>query len=261
MNNLIEGQINIFLMIFIGEFVRYSLLKKPFLAGLWLGGLLLKPQLLILIIPVILLFRNYKVAHGFIVSTGAIIVTSTILSGLSGMGKLLNIWLAFLGNGPGPAATNMINWRMVGVNINDMFQVSNGWIVTAIGSILTFAAFFLLIKRIPPYGSPIWVMTILGIFSATIAITWHAHFAMALVLVPFMVYGSMNRLIPEKTSLLWIAATPAVQLLMMILSTVIYVLSGDRIDTMGIIWCIVRIVVNLAFVFYIRYSTARLSYR
>ena len=44
-------------MIRTGEFIRSSLNKKPVLSGIWLAGLLLKPQLLILIVPIILLMR------------------------------------------------------------------------------------------------------------------------------------------------------------------------------------------------------------
>lgn len=259
LTNLIEGQINILLLVFTGEFIRNSINKKPVMAGLWLGGLLLKPQLLILIIPVIMLFRNYKITHGFIVSTGAIIITSTALSGFSGMRELLTMWLAFLGNGPGPAAANMINWRMVGVNINNLFQSSNGWIITLIGSILTFTAFFFLIKKTPAFGSPDWVITMLGVFSATLAVTWHAHYAMAVVLIPFLVYGSLYGLIPDQTRLQWIAATPAVSFLIMIISTLIYILSGNRfVHVEGLLIALSGLVVNLAIlVFTIRYAALK----
>lgn len=261
MTNLIEGQINVFLMVCVGEFIRNSVSKKPVIGGLWLGGLLLKPQLLILIIPVIMLFRNYKVAHGFILSSGLIIIVSTLLSGFSGMGDLLKTWIAYSVNIPTPGTANMINWRMVGVSLNDLFQISNGWIVTALGSILTFAAFFYLIKKTPAFGSPQWVITMLGIFSATLAVTWHAHYAMALVLVPFLVYGSINQLIPERTSLLWIAATPTVNLLMMIISLIVYVLSSHRIVYFeGLFVVMSGLIVNLAIlVFTMRYTARKVK--
>src|SRR5574340_1158967 len=46
MSNLIEGQLNVILMNFMGKFIRNSVSNKPMAAGLWLGGLLIKPQLL-----------------------------------------------------------------------------------------------------------------------------------------------------------------------------------------------------------------------
>ena len=54
---LIWGQVEVFLLICTGEFIRSALNRKPFLSGLWLGGLLLKPQILILIVPVLLILR------------------------------------------------------------------------------------------------------------------------------------------------------------------------------------------------------------
>jgi len=68
-NNLINGQVEVFTLICAGEFVRNSLDKKPFLSGVWLGGLLIKPQLLILIIPYLLL-RVTESYPGFITSWG-----------------------------------------------------------------------------------------------------------------------------------------------------------------------------------------------
>ncbi len=50
-SNLLLGQINVFMVVCIGEFLLASLKEKEWSAGLWLGGLLLKPQILIFILP------------------------------------------------------------------------------------------------------------------------------------------------------------------------------------------------------------------
>ena len=208
-DNLANGQLNIFLMICTGEFIRNSLNNKTFLSGVWLAGLLLKPQLLILIVPIILLMRYCKVLLGFVVSSMAIMLTSLLLSGFAGMNGLINLLTRW---GEGNAVTapeTMINWRMVGVNLSILTESSTaGWIITGLGIALTVLGVYFLVKRNPAYGSPEWVVIMLGVYSATLAVTWHAHYHMAMVLIPFLIYASANKLLPGKISFLWVILTP-----------------------------------------------------
>lgn len=207
-NNLVNGQVNIFLLVCVGEMIRNAVKKKPLLSGLWMGGLLLKPVLLILIIPIFLIMRNWKVLLGFIVSSGMILTTSLILSGFTGMSALFNAWTKFGENssliGPG----SMINWRMIGVNLNLLLNTPFGWVITGMGIVLTTLTVFFLIKQCPPYGRPSWVLIMLGVFAATLAITWHSHAHMAMVMIPFLVYVSLHKLLPEKIIFLWVLITP-----------------------------------------------------
>ena len=201
--NMACGQIEVFLLVCAGEFIRYAVGKKPVLSGIWLAGLLLKPQLLILIIPIILIMRSWKVLMGFIVSSGIILMTSLLLSGFAGMKALINQWTKFSDSVATAAPQVMINWRMVGLNLNNLLNTSLGWVITGLGMVLTLLAVYFLVKQRPPFGSPKWVMAMLGVFSATLAITWHSHYHMAMVLIPFLVYVSIFKLLPEKIIYLW----------------------------------------------------------
>ena len=207
--NMACGQIEVFLLVCAGEFIRYAFSKKPVLSGIWLGGLLLKPQLLIIIVPIFLIMRNWKVLMGFIVSSGIILMTSLLLSGFAGMKALINLLTKFSDSVATAAPGIMINWRMVGVNVNALMNTSFGWVITGLGMVLTILAVYFLIKHNPPYGSSKWVMTMLGVFSATLAITWHSHYHMAMVLIPFLIYASLYKLLPEKILFLWGIVTPA----------------------------------------------------
>jgi len=220
-SNISNGQVNVFLLVCAGEFIRYAVSKKPFLSGLWLGGLLFKPQLLILIIPIFLIMRNWKVLYGFIVSSGIILMTSLLLSGFAGMKALINLWTKYSVGMASNFPEGMINWRMVGVNVNTIMNTSLGWIITGLGMVLTILAVYFLIKHKPPYGSPQWVMAMLGVFSATLAITWHSHYHMAMVLIPFLVYASLFKLLSEKIIFLWVIVTPAVYFVMMIVDLLV----------------------------------------
>jgi hypothetical protein len=218
-HNFIFGQVNVLLLVCTGEFIRNAVRRKPIFSGLWLGGLLVKPPLLILIIPIILIMRNWKVLMGFVASSGIILVTSFMLSGSAGIKAMINLWLRYSVGFATSSPQVMINWRMVGFNLNDIFNTSLGWVITGLGMVLTILALYSLIKQIPPLGSPLWVITMLGVFSATLAITWHAHQHMAMVLIPFLLYASLYKLLPEKTLFSWTIVTPVVWIGMAIVGT------------------------------------------
>jgi len=170
-HNFFFGQVNVLLLVCAGEFIRDAVRKKPILSGLWLGGLLVKPPVLILIIPIILIMRNWKVLMGFVASSGIILLTSFVLSGSAGIKAMINIWRRYSVGFATSSPQVMINWRMVGFNLNYLLNTSLGWVITGFGMLLTILALYFLIKQIPPFGSPSWVITMLGIFSATLAIT------------------------------------------------------------------------------------------
>jgi len=213
--NLTSGNVNVFLLICTGEFLRNAINKKTFVSGLWLGGLLLKPPLLILIVPILLITRNWDVLKGFFVSFGMILLASVFMVGFSGMISLINQWImisndTFSNTAPGL----MINWRMIGFTLGDQFSMPYSWVITWLGILITILAVYFLTKLNPIFGSPAWVVVMLGVFSATIAITWHSHYYMAMVLIPFLLYALVYKLISQKTILLWVIVTPITMFLM-----------------------------------------------
>jgi hypothetical protein len=227
--NTVCGQMEVILLVCAGEFVRYAVSKKPVLSGIWLGGLLLKPQLLILIVPIFLIMRNWKVLMGFIGSSGIILITSLLLSGIAGMKALINLWIRYSVGMASNFPEGMINWRMVGVNVNALLNTSLGWVITGLGMVLTIVAVYFLIKHNPPFGSSQWIMVILGVFSATLAITWHSHYHMAMVLIPFLIHASIYKLLPEKIIFFWAVVTPAAWFGMLIID--LFVLVVTKMNT------------------------------
>ncbi len=227
--SLIEGQGEIFLVVCMGEFIRYALKKKALPSGLWLGGLLLKPQLLIIIIPILIIQRDWKVLIGFFVSSGVIIGSSLILSGLEGMKSLIDLWTRF---GAGIATSSperMINWRMVAANLNS----SLGWVIALSGMVLTILAVYFLVKNNNVYGTSRWVMIMLGVFSATLAITWHSHYHMAVVLIPLLLYCSLSQMLTNKVVLFWAIVTPVILMAMTIIALFVFFLTKMNINDFG----------------------------
>jgi len=225
-SNFAIGQVEVLLVICAGEFIRNALNKKPFISGLWLGGMLIKPQVLILILPIILIMRNWKVFKGFLVTSAVLLGASFILSGFEGTKALINLWTVYsegLSTGHPEA---MINWRMVGLNLNQIFNIRLGWVITTVGIALTALALYFLVRRTPPLGSAAWVMTMLGIFSATLAITWHAHHHMGMVLIPFLLYASLKKLIPDNVFASWWLVTNIVWILVVITNGLVNIYLG-----------------------------------
>lgn len=90
----------------------------------------------------------------------------------------------------------------------------------AVGMVLTILATFPLLSRKPSLGSPQWVFTMLAIFSATLAVTWHSHYHMATVLIPFLLYALGQDFIPENLVFSWAVVTPLILMGMMIVDLV-----------------------------------------
>ena len=245
--NLFTGQVEVFLVVFAGEFIRNAINKNPIYSGLWLSGLLLKPQLLILIIPAILILRNWKVLIGFIVSSGVILITSFLLSGITGMKALFNLLTKYSSGITSSAPEAMINWRMVGLNLNHLTNTSLGWVITGFGMALTVLAVCLLIKHKPPFGNPQWIMTILGVLSATLAMTWHSHFHMAMVIIPFLIYASIHKQLPDKPVFLWGIVTPIIRFGLLIIALLAFFFTKNNInDYEGVIIAFSGFLLNLA---------------
>ena len=222
--SLMEGQVEVFLLVCTGEFIRYALIKKPLPSGLWLGGLLLKPQILIIIIPLLLLQKNWKVILGFFASSILILGISLLLSGFKGMISLIRLWTQFSAGIATSSPEAMINWRMIAENLNSPF----GWVIAILGMTLSLIAVIFLVKNNYAFGTSHWVMIMLGVFSATLVITWHSHYHMAMVLIPFLIFCSLSKMLSEKISLFWAVMTPLMLIALTIIS--IFVLALTKLS-------------------------------
>lgn len=251
-DNFWEGQINVFLMVCVGEFIRNASLKKPVIAGIWLGGLLLKPQLLILIVPVMLILRYWKVLTGFLISSFAIISSSWALAGTQGMLQLITLLTKYSTGMTTNSADIMINWRMIGVNLNSLTHSSFGWVIATLGMLATLMAVIYLAAQKPAFGSANWMVMTLGVFSATLAFTWHAHNHMAMVLVPLLFVTSISGRLPFKVLDVW-SLIPPIVWMGIALTVVIMPFLVDRMsfNFLGFTFVISRFLANLIILIYV----------
>ena len=93
--NIVLGQMDVWVTIFIGEFMRAMLDHKPFRAGLWLGGFVLKPQALVIIGLLLLVQRSVRVLSGLATSSVALALISLLMVGAEAFIRMINSWLVF----------------------------------------------------------------------------------------------------------------------------------------------------------------------
>jgi len=181
--NLTLGQINVLLVILLGEFVLAFRRDKPLWGGAWLAGLLLKPNLLILLLPGLLISRRWKASLGFGVSAALLLGISLLLAGKDG----LQAWLAVVRSFAEPSFNsipNMMNARALAYHIGQVLPTWVAWLaavaVTAITALLVLARWT---------GSNLrdrflWLM--LATLAGTFVVAWHSNLYLWMILVPFL---------------------------------------------------------------------------
>ncbi len=189
---LFEGQVNVFLTICVGEFLRATGNGRPLRAGIWLGGLLLKPQFLILILPALLVQRAWKSLIGFAVSACVFIVVSFGLVGREGVIHMMQLWIGYSGGLATNAPENMMNWRMVIVRLSTLGLIWLGWSIGMAGILLSLLAVgFLWRTPISPRSAD-YTIAVLGTLAGTGVITWHSHIHMLILLIPPLLFVSRH---------------------------------------------------------------------
>jgi hypothetical protein len=221
--NLYWGQINVWLVICVGEFMRAALRGKALYSGLWLGGLLLKPQILILIIPVLLLKRAWEILAGFGFASGILLVISIILSGLSSLDDLASLWINYASGLPTNAPESMMNWRMLGLQLSAFTNPTIGWGIATIFMLIIMGLWLRLFLLLKPYpvSSPKTAILILGTFAATNLITWHSHLHMMILMLPILIYLVTQNLLPYRQVLFFVFAPPIMLMVIFILGLLV----------------------------------------
>mgnify|MGYP000502579089 CR=1 FL=1 len=208
--NLIDGQVSFFLAICIGEFLRHQMAGRPFWAGAWLGGLLLKPQTLILILPAMVIQRKWKALLGFVAVASLLLALSVGLAGVQGISRLVNLWIGcstgtgWLGNNP----KYMTNWRMVGIHLSHWIPPTPAWIFAYMSMVVMLGCSLLLWRRPRPPDHPSFAVAVLGTLAATAAISWHTHVHMLVMLIPPLAYLYARGELPERMLSVWTFALP-----------------------------------------------------
>lgn len=183
MTNAVFGQVNVWLTICVGEFIIWQVRGKKLLAGLWLGGLLLKPQSLTLLVLLVVLASEWRTLLGFLISAIAALGGSLALAGPEGLGRWAALLLTYPQSLPTTYPESMMNWRALGILLESILGTDGSRMLVLAGMILTTTLTLPLAKRLRQSRVEDVALACLGALSGAIIVSWHSHIHMALPLI------------------------------------------------------------------------------
>jgi hypothetical protein len=214
---LFLGQVNVWMLICLGEFLLASRQGRELRAGLWLGGLLLKPQFLVLFGLGLLVGRRWRALAGLALAGGVVLVLSLALAGPAGLVAVAQLLLRY----PGPLASTapewMMNWRALAVNLGQLLPPVPAWSIAMAGLALTVAAALWLWLHAGRMQSLTFAVAVLGTAAASCTVAWHAHTHGALFLAAPLLLLQAEGGLPRNAVNLW-AALPALIYFSLLLS-------------------------------------------
>lgn len=219
--NFNYGQVNVWLVICFAEFLRAIVNGKPFRSGLWLGGWLLKPQLLVLILPFLLIQKKYKALWGFIASSALLFGVSFLLVGWEGMLSFKDIILESARGGATSHYEYMMDWRMLSFYLSYFTSPTVGWVFLGLTSAATAAAPLIVFRKTMAVDSPRFAIALLSITAATTLVSYHAHLHTAMILIPILLYLFIKGLMERKRILLWVAIPYGINLALYLIGVLI----------------------------------------
>jgi hypothetical protein len=207
--NIYSGQVNALLAICVGEFLRGLMEHRLFRAGLWLGGLVLKPQLLVLMGLILVLRRSARILAGLAAAVSTLGLISLLLATPHGLASNATLLLNYASGRASVWVEAMMNWRMLGFHVASIIGPGPGWAIAGGGMLVTLLVVVRTWGFSPNSGLPLSPSAVLGVFAATTAFAWHSHVPMAVVLIPPILYLYHKGQLSEKTLAYWILV-PAV---------------------------------------------------
>ena len=206
--NLLLGQVNVLLAICLGEFLLAQLQGARIRSGLFLGGLLIKPQTLLLLVPGLAIARQGKTLAGFCLTSLGILAASFLLAGLGGLTALISLLVRYPTELPYTAPEAMMNWRAVAINMAAVGVPERVWMVAVAAMVVT-GATGLFLWRAKLAGDTL-VAAIGGTYAATCAVAWHSHVQMVIPLIFPLLYLRAKDVLPAALFRVWFIAPPAI---------------------------------------------------
>jgi hypothetical protein len=180
---------------------------RSYLAGFWLGGMLVKPHILVLLLPGLVIRKHWMSLAGFLSSALAVFLASTLLGGWQGVWSAVQLAARFSGSliQTGPT---MMNFRALALNLEALLPPWLAWTTAICGMLLVGGYTLYLWKRpFPATGLGVIFLTV-GTLAATFATTWHSHFYLLMLLLPCLLALDTKQLISPAWRLAWIAGPP-----------------------------------------------------
>lgn len=205
---LLLGQVNVWLLICVVEFLSALKRGRGLCSGFWLGGLLLKPQTLILLIPALLLRRRWDILAGFTITALGITGVSLGLAGLGGMTMWWGLLARYADDLPATDPLAMANFRMVGECLSLLLPPRWAWGIT--GGLSVAVALLALWVSLRKEDEDAFLLPLLA---ATCAVIWHSHIHMAAILIPPLFRQVAIGQMSPSLFIVWTLMPPAVYFL------------------------------------------------
>lgn len=214
LSSLALGQMNVLLVICLGEFIVALLHGRPLRSGVWLGAMLMKPQTLILILPGLIIGRKNRTLAGFGLGTLAVLVSSLLVGGLSGVTKSIILAVQFAGPLIQTAAS-MMNFRALALNLGLVWPAWLAWSIAICGMVLSSGLVFYLWRREDAFASSTSIILLtLATLAATFTVSWHSHFYLLILLLPLLLFLDSKSILPPSGRWVWIVGPPLLYLLL-----------------------------------------------
>ena len=175
------GQVNLLILIGLCEFLLALRRDKDLEGGLWLSLLMVKPQLLVLILPALLIQRRWSVLAAAAAGCFGVVVASVLLAGREGTSSLIRLWLGYTAQMPTTYPESMMNWRSLMLNLQPVIGAVASWSIVLMGTVVAATSgVFIWLRRRRPLEV---VNSGTGIYAMTCVVAWHAHVHLALPLL------------------------------------------------------------------------------
>jgi len=215
--NLYLGQVNVILMVFLGEFGLAFSRSRAFTSGLILSALLVKPHVLILLLPGLILRRSWRVLLGFLAGSAILVGGSLLLSGWEGFSAMARLTYQFAGPLIQTAPT-MMNWRSLALNLEQVIPGWLAWGAAACGAILIAGLVLRLWLRREATSSTQLLLLVTATYLGTLTVAWHSHFYMLVLLAPWLLCIYKQGVLPFKVAANWLLGPPLLYLVATLLS-------------------------------------------
>lgn len=224
--NFLWGQVNVWLLWCVACFLEAWEKGRPFYGGLWLGGLLLKPQTLVWVLPGLLLRREWRALAGFGTAGLVLLSISLGLAGPEGMRAWLSLPFRYMGDSPAIIPEAMMNLRGLGKVLSYVLPSSWAWRITgALGlAMLALSLWTTLATERKNPGAPSNLL--LSWLAVTCATTWHSNGHMGLILLPPLLHQIRMGQEPPESLILWALIPSGVFILFGFLAVPLLVAAG-----------------------------------
>lgn len=201
---LLFGQVNLWLLICLGQAILTESQGRDAWAGMWLAGLLLKPQVLILLIPALIMTRRLRILEGFSIGAVFVMGLSILLAGSEGLVRLAELILSYPNNLPTTYPESMMNFRALALLLGMRIPGGIATGIAVLGIIMTTILAAMPWRKVVLHPGAGFATALLGTYAATCAITWHAHVHMALPLLAPLMFLLGRTDFPVKLLFAWI---------------------------------------------------------